>query len=146
MAEALGVATGIIGLLPVAVQVVNGFRIIRSTIAQLRTCTRKLKTIEVDLEIQERRFLNECQLIIHMAAREKQLDQAARTMIDNPSHPLWNDQQLNERLRTCFSRSYDVCIRVIEGMVESLQDLQHGLASFDVIHRERRKVKQTLSD
>ncbi len=43
----------------------------------------------------------------------------ARTMIEDPLHSLWTDQLLNDHLRICLSRSYDLCEHIIADMVES---------------------------
>ncbi len=53
MAELLGVATGIIGLLPAAAQVVDGFRKTHKAIAQMKACASELRIIEVDLQVQD---------------------------------------------------------------------------------------------
>ncbi|KAK7397802.1 hypothetical protein QQX98_012826 [Neonectria punicea] len=111
MAEVIGVITGLLGLLPVAAQVVSCYRNARTKIAEARACAKELKAIEVDLEVQEGRFLNEWELILRMAIdKNGNLDrQVVRAMIEDPSHPLWKDQQRNDCLLACLARSYHLC-------------------------------------
>ncbi|KAK7424152.1 hypothetical protein QQZ08_008758 [Neonectria magnoliae] len=127
MAEVIGVITGLIGLLPVAAQVVSCYRNARTKEAEARVCAKELKAIEVDLEVQEGRGNLEGQVV--------------RAMIEDPLHPLWKDQQLDDCLRACLARSYHVCENVIETIVEILQDIQHGLVSFDLVRSQRVKGK-----
>lgn len=142
MAEIARLAIGVVGLLPVIVQGVVGYRKIRTLLAQVRACSNELRTLEIDVEVQEGRFLNEWELVLHSADinDDKPKGQTVRAMIEDPNHSMWRDSELDDRLRQCLERSYDVCAKIIDNIVETLQDIQQGLVSFSLVRNGRENV------
>lgn len=88
MAEALGVVSAVLGLLPVVVEVIKSFRTLCRVVEAAKSCTKHLEDLYAALRVQERRFLNECELILQMIFSDEKL---ARHMTDNPDNALWHD-------------------------------------------------------
>ncbi|KAG4280603.1 hypothetical protein FPRO06_11936 [Fusarium proliferatum] len=144
MAEVAGLAIGVVGVLPVIVQGVVGYRKIRTLLAQVRACSNELRTLEIDVEVQEGRFLNEWELVLHSADinDDKPKGQTVRAMIEDPNHSMWRDSELDDRLRQCLERSYDVCAKIIDNIVETLQDIQQGLG--ESLRKAFRRLQQSF--
>lgn len=140
MAELAGLIIGAVGLLPVVAQGIQGYSMLRETLHQCRECTTVLRSVETQVQVQEGRFRNNSELILHLVAREYKTNWEMRAMIENPKHALWMDAKLNDRLRQTLSRNYGHCESIIESTKETLQDVQNALYCFDIIRAKRQKV------
>ncbi|RYP77648.1 hypothetical protein DL771_001016 [Monosporascus sp. 5C6A] len=136
MAEILGIVSSSLGLLPILVEVVRGYRTIRRAVSAAKACTKELESINIDLEVQEGRFINECALIVQCASPG---DNEARVMIRDPEHPRWGDEKLETSITGFLSRSHSLCIAIINGMTKTHQELRKDLEAFDLVRSERKK-------
>lgn len=139
MAEALGAVSAALGLLPIAVEVVKGFRTLCRIVEAARSCVRHLEDIHAALRVQERRFLNECELILQMISSDERL---ARQMTDDPDNLLWYDGALEIRVQSCMSGSYEQFFGLIKSMRESQGQLETKLSMFDGVRKKKQKVCQ----
>ncbi|KAK7955200.1 hypothetical protein PG988_015894 [Apiospora saccharicola] len=134
MAEVLGIASAVLGLLPLAVEVVKGFHTLCHAIKASRACTKKLVALDVDLQTQKAIFINECEHILGMVSSSSH---DPRMMTQDPDHPLWCDGALESRVKACMAQSYEQCIHIIKAMRDCQQELASGLELFTIIRRER---------
>jgi len=137
MAELAGLLLGAAGLLPVIVEIVQAYKKVHRGIIAVLGCTRELKLIELDLKVQEQRFLNELEILLQQVDK----DARARDMIDDAAHPLWHDKDLDKRVRQSLDRSYALCVEIIESIKEVLQELSESLTMFDEVREQRQKVR-----
>jgi hypothetical protein len=161
MAEPLGIASASLGLVPILVETIRGYRTLRETLRFIQSCTNNLNAIHLKLEIQETRFLNECQLLLETALKEHGgNDHSAITaMVDDPEHIGWRDESLTGLLEACLgdrhSRSYASCTKAIIRMKKAQTEVERQLAAFDPIRTETqsnesfrssyRRLRQTIS-
>lgn len=136
MAELAGLVLGAVGLVPVIVEVVKAYRTAHHAIVAVLGCTRELKLIELDLKVQERRFLNELEILL------RQTDQGttSRDMVEDTAHPLWLDKDLAKRISQSLGRSYALCVEIINSIKAHLEALSQSLSLFDEIRAQRQKV------
>ncbi|KAK6829777.1 hypothetical protein PG987_010361 [Apiospora arundinis] len=134
MAEILGITSAALGLLPLAVEVVKGFHTLCRTVKTARACTKELETLDINLRTQERIFVNECELILHIISSDSR---EPRMMTQDLDHPLWSDGTLEGRIKVCMAQSYEQCIDIVKAMRECQQDLAAELSLFTVVRTER---------
>ncbi|KAK6083064.1 hypothetical protein SCUP234_03892 [Seiridium cupressi] len=156
MAEALGIISASLGLLPILVEVIKGYRTLTQALGFIKTCTKDLNAIELKLDTQQSRFLNECQLLLETASRDQQ---DIGMMMNDSNHISWNDENLANSIARSFgesnSRTYRSCFNVMKDIQESQQELGKQLATFDIIQNQKqagetikaayRRLRQTVS-
>lgn len=137
MAEVLGVVSAALGLLPLAVDVAKGFNTLRSALKSAKSCDKDLDTLSIDVRTQERLFINECELILHMVCPNPE---DPRRMTRDLENRLWHDPTLEVRVQDCLSRSYEQCIEIVKAMRLAQQFLESDLEPLRAIQAERREV------
>ncbi|KAK8002121.1 hypothetical protein PG991_014343 [Apiospora marii] len=137
MAEIFGIAAAALGLLPLAVQVVKGFRTLQCFIKDARACTKGLEVLDLELQTQGVIFVNECELILGLVSSKSN---EPRLMTGDPDHPLWFDERLENSIKHRMARSYEQCVKIMAAIHESQKELATGLEFFDLVRKERNKV------
>jgi len=138
MAEPIGLALGVAGLLPVVVEVLEAFKAIRAGIKTARKCVKEIKEIELPLDVQRVRFHNECVLLLRQSGED---DNETKAMLAHLLHPKWRDEKVEHRLFRCLDQSYGTCRRIIENLQGVQEQLLTELHCFDVVRRKRVKVR-----
>jgi len=136
MAELAGLFLGVAGILPVMVEIIKAYKDVRKGIISVISCARELKLIELDLKVQERRFLNELEILLQQVVRNER----ARDMIEDTTHPFWHDRNIEDNIRESLDRSYSLCAEIVDSIKASLQELSESLAIFEKIRDQRQKV------
>ncbi|KAH7312703.1 hypothetical protein B0I35DRAFT_481137 [Stachybotrys elegans] len=134
MAEVLGIVSAALGLLPLAVQVAKGFHTLCKTVKTAKACTKELEVLDIDIRTQERIFINECELILHIVSSNSHEPQM---MTHDLESPLWLDGTLENRVKTCMAQSYEQCIEIIKAMRESQNELLAELNLFAIVRTEK---------
>ncbi|KAF3009072.1 hypothetical protein E8E14_007770 [Neopestalotiopsis sp. 37M] len=143
MAETLGIVSASLGLVPILVEAIRGYRTLKETLRFIQTCTKELNAIHLMLDVQETRFLND----------------AIAALVDNPEHVGWQDESLKGLLEACFgnrhSRSYASCTKAIIRMKTAQAEVEQQLTAFNQIRTETqsnesfrsayRRLRQTIS-
>jgi len=137
MAEVAGLAIGVVGILPVIVEIVKSIRIIRSGLRTAKKCVKELDAIELDLDIQHVRFHQSCAFMLQQCGED---NRAACEMIGNPDHERWNDQTLEDRLNTALGQSYSLYMRFVEAVRKKLEKLVSDLSCFEQARWQKVKV------
>ena len=113
MAEAaVGVALGICPLIISAIE--NYEYTFRPIIIFTHRSGKEVKRLFNTLRVSMCRFLNRCEFLLHSVTSNK-----GTNMINDTTHALWQDDQLETRLRRRLSDSFDACV----GAMELINDL-----------------------
>jgi len=128
--DPVSISLGVVGLVPVIVQVIKAFRDLQAGVKTARKCGQKLKDLRFELQVQEHRFLNECVLLLHASCEDKK---STQDMVSDPNHGNWADKSLNARLRRRLQQSYSVCLILIEHIFDDLQSLVADLQGFSEV-------------
>jgi len=142
MAEITGLLLGAAGILPVIVEIVEAYKNVRKGIISVLSCTRELKLIELDLKVQEQRFLNELEILLHQVYK----DGRAGDMIEDTAHPLWHDKDMDGCIRQSLGRSHSLCAEIIDSIKTVLRELSESLTMFEEVREQRQKVRLSLTD
>lgn len=161
MAEPLGIVSASLGLVPILVEAIRGYRTLRETLRFIQTCTRNLDAIHNRLEVQKTLFQNECHLLLETALKDHggKHPEVIAAMVDDPEHIGWQDESLTGLLEACFgdrhSQSYTSCTKAIISMKKAQLDVEQQLAVFDPLRTEKqsnesfrsayRRLRQTVS-
>lgn len=139
MAE-LGLA--VVGVLPVIAASIKGIKILRDSIRTARKCIKHLDDIELNIETQQVRFLNECILLLRQAGKD---EASCSALIANPDHPGWTTEEtIEESIRKLLGTTYDICRKIVGKITEITEDAKKELNCFDVVRKEKQKVGYPL--
>lgn len=113
------VAGLVLGVLPMAIQVIGGYRTILSSVKSAR---RDLTWLERDLETERTRLQNTCECLLVGIAPLSVID----SMIDDPFGPDW--KKFNDPLRLRLWRSWGSFQRQVALMSDAVSELKEKLA------------------
>jgi len=102
-ATAAGLALAVVPLMIFALE--NYEHAFQPIIIFTRRYRREVERFQMALKVQKIVFQNECCLLLDRV----QLSQGD-VMIDDLTHPLWQDSNLEDRIRLQLDESYDACI------------------------------------
>jgi hypothetical protein len=130
-------ALGVAGVAPVLVEAIRTFMKISQCVRTARKCVKNLRDIELDLEIQQGRFLNESIFLLQSAGEDEIV---CRRMVADAKHANWNDNSLEEDIRLRLGHSYELCKRIIARTRDIQQDVMEHLKGFEIVQSHKESV------
>ena len=128
---ATGLETGafILGIVPVIVEGIRLYKTIKRKTRIFKNCIEDVKVMRDELFVQEQIFINECLLLLQLGT-----DNApAQAMVDNTSHPLWNDRAFNSKVVQSLQGNEQAFLLTIEGIFNTLQEIKDEISALDDI-------------
>lgn len=130
------IVLGAVGLVPVLVETLKAYKTIHSYIRTARKCVKKLEDIELDLEIQRERFLNEWTLLLKAAG----VDEKNRGgMLRDPEHKGWNDA-LETKMQSSLGLTCELCWKILVRVAATQRDMTEMLAHFEKVRNGKESV------
>ncbi|KAF2428946.1 hypothetical protein EJ08DRAFT_635987 [Tothia fuscella] len=142
MAEVAGLVVGVVGLLPVIVEIIKSIRTVRSGFRTAKKCVKELDAVELDLDVQHVRFHQSCAFLIQRCGEDSR---TADDMIGNPNHDRWNDHYWEDRLIAALGQRYGLYLRFIEAIRDKEKELVADLSCFDEARWQKVKGESVRS-
>lgn len=124
------------GVLPIFIEAIKAYSTICEKVHTFRYCSREVRSIDVQFQVERRIFLNECQLLLRLITDDVQ----AKEMVEDGQHPLWNDETINERMNSCLQNNYKLCQSIIENTQITLEEIGEEISSLELVKASRAKV------
>ncbi|KAI1872721.1 uncharacterized protein JN550_003595 [Neoarthrinium moseri] len=129
MAEILGITSATLGLLPIIIEGIHGYKWLRKTIAVVRNPIKELRPLKTVLRVQETIFLNEWELVLRSITKD---ERQARHMISDPDHAGWRDYDLASALTISLDKSYEVFVELAKETQVTQNELKQVLSCFSL--------------
>ena len=121
----------IVGVLPVVLASIEGFKALRNTTKAAKSCVKYLRDIDLDVQVQHERFLRSCTLIFGTIVKE----QGFADMVLDVEHPAWsNTKELEEQAKAHLGSAYTTCLRLIDRVKEIVEEAKEELIQNSIIH------------
>jgi hypothetical protein len=114
-AAAAGIA---LAVLPLIVTVFEDYKAAIHPLLMLKHSQRQARRFGDSLRTQQTMFENECRHLLHSITRD------GTEMLSDPSHHLWQDNELERKLRAYLSNSLDSCISTIQSIKDILDEIR----------------------
>ncbi|KAH7116725.1 hypothetical protein B0J11DRAFT_442323 [Dendryphion nanum] len=137
------VASVFLGVLPLLIEAVKSYSSVSASLSTFRHYSREVKTVQRQLKVHHRIFLNECRLLLRLVEDE----QGAKDMLDNELDDRWTDKRLNSRFRGVLKENFELCKIIVEACKEILDEIWDELRKFDVLKEKQNKnepIKTTI--
>ncbi|KAI9784902.1 MAG: hypothetical protein M1816_000597 [Peltula sp. TS41687] len=131
-----------LGVVPILIEAVKVYRSTADKIHTFRHYSREVDRIQRKFQTQKQFFLNECHQLLRLILNN---DQKAKEMVENSTHDLWEDEELEEQLNNYLSGNYQACHNILEDTGGSLKEFEQELKCFDIL-RTRRTKGEKLKD
>ncbi|CAG8972378.1 hypothetical protein HYALB_00007131 [Hymenoscyphus albidus] len=129
----------VIGIVPLLVSAVENYEVTFEPFVIFCRYSKEMKNFKTKLEVQQRVFLNECQLLLRMVGGELVVIQK------DPNHHHRSDSGVSEQLAELIGSSYDSCRSIVVLMNETLEKIKKETSGFDdVLDNEAAKQDQFL--
>lgn len=89
---------------------------------------REVERFQNALKVQRVTFENECCFLLHTVTSNQGL-----LMIDNHHHPLWQDDELEGRLRDRLSDSYGACLSSLQLVNQLLREILNETGTLEIL-------------
>ena len=131
------VAGLVFGVLPILIEAIKAYGSVSDGLRTFRHWSREVKSISVQLKVQNGIFLNECRLLL----RHIEDDKAADAMLDDEADQRWTSKELNDRLNTVLKNNLELCCSIIEETKEIVDEMRKEMSKFDVLQQRKQKVR-----
>ena len=122
--EALGI---ILAVLPLLVSAAEHYDDCLSPFIRYRRFASKVDRFQQKLSIQRTVFRNECRILLESVVEHD----VANRMVDDNTHPQWNDKELEQQLVRHLDTSRDACVSIIQEIQQCLQDVEKDSRDFE---------------
>ena len=122
--EALGI---ILAILPLLVSAAEHYDDCLRPFIRYRRFASKVDRFQQKLNIQRTVFRNECRILLELVVEHD----VARRMVEDSTHPQWNDKELEQQLVRHLNTSRDACVSIIQAIQECLQDVEKDSGDFE---------------
>ena len=89
---------------------------------------KEVERLQDSLKVQKVDFMNECCFLLHSVTSNR-----GNVMVDDLRHVLWQEQNLEERLKARLNESYDACVSALSLINTLLTDVLKETKIFDII-------------
>ena len=122
--EALGI---VLAILPLLVSAAEHYDDCLRPFIRYRRFASKVDRFQQKLSIQRTVFRNECRILLESVVEHD----VANRMVDDNTHPQWNDKELEQQLGRHLDTSRDACVSIIQEIQECLQDVEKDSGDFE---------------
>ena len=96
-----------------------------------RTYQREVERFQHALQVQKVDFENECCFLLHSVTSN-----CGNEMVKDLQHPLWQDNDLEERLKTRLNESYEGCRSALRLINELLTDILRETKTLHILQQK----------
>ena len=125
-ATAAGLALAVIPLIITALE--NYEYTFQPIIIFSKQYRKEIEKFQKALKVQKVTFANECAFLLHSVTSNR-----GNVMIDDLGHPLWQDGNLENRLRNRLSDSYDGCVSSLSLINDILREILKETKTLDIL-------------
>jgi hypothetical protein len=130
------VAGLVFGILPILVEVVKSFSTVADGLHTFRHYSKEVKSISLQVNVQNGIFLNHCRLMLRLVEDEK----AAEDMLEDRSDRRWTSKDLNDKLNNVLRDSFELCYSIIEETKDIIDEIKEEMENFDELKARKNKV------
>lgn len=124
------------GVLPILIELVKSYSTIAGGLHTFRHYSREVKSISLQLNVQNGIFLNHCRLLLRLVEDDK----VAEDMLEDKSDRRWASKELNDKLNIVLQNCYDLCCDIFEGIKDVVDEMKVELEKFNDLRAQKRKV------
>ena len=117
----------ILAILPLLVSTAEHYDDCLRPFIRYRRFASKVDRFQQKLNIQRTVFRNECRILLELVVEHE----VARRMVDDNTHPQWNDKELEQELVRHLDSSRDACVSIIKEIEECLQKVEKDGGDFE---------------
>lgn len=131
------VAGLIFGVLPILFEAIKAYATVSQGLHTFRHYSREVKTVALQLKVQNGIFLNHCRLLLRMVEDDKN----SEDMLEDESSTRWFNEALNFRMNTILRENVDLCRDIIEQIKTAIEDMKTEMKHFEVLKGRQQKVR-----
>jgi hypothetical protein len=135
------VAGLVFGILPILIEVVKSYSDVADSLHTFRHYSKEVKSISLQLKVQNGIFLNHCRLLIRLVED----DRAAEDMLEDGSDQRWTSKELNDKLNVVLKDSLDLSRSIIEEIKDVVDDMKEEMRKFDNLKAQKKLVSAPFS-
>ncbi|CAO2651031.1 Nn.00g093280.m01.CDS01 [Neocucurbitaria sp. VM-36] len=135
------VAGLVFGVLPILIEAIKAYSAVSDGLHTFRHWSREVKSISLQLKVQNGIFLNECRLLLRLAEDEK----VAENMLYDATDRRWTSKELNDRLNTMLNDNFELCRSIIEETKDVTEDMKEEMKKFDALEEQKYKNEKLKS-
>lgn len=132
----LEVAGLVFGVLPILIEAVKAYSTVSDSLHTFRHWSREVKSISLQLKVQNGIFLNECRLLLRLVEDEK----AAENMLEDATDRRWTSKELNDKMNIVLNDNFELCCSIIEVTKDVACDMMEEMKRFDALEEQKHKV------
>lgn len=107
-----------LAILPLLISTIENYEhLFQPIVIFTRDCRKEVEIFQLQLQVQQTTFANECHLMLRMVAA---YHYEAPEMLNEPQHRLWRDKELDTQLRNCLGESFDACVAALRLVHQTL--------------------------
>lgn len=123
----------VLGVIPLLISAAENYEITFQPFVTYRRHVKEVQRFTARLDAQRAIFHNECQLLL-LAVGQNLTD-----ILEDPNHPSRSDQQLSNRLQGLLGSSYSTCVRTLQLINDTLEEVSTETAGFgDLLEKKVR--------
>ena len=126
----------VLSVLPLLISAAEHYEDCLQPFVRYRNFNSELDRFQQRLKIQKTVFLNECRILLESAVEHE----VATRMLDDSSHPQWQDAIVDTKLIQQLNSSKDACMTVISQIKEQLVKVEKHSQDFEIAVRESGQV------
>lgn len=125
--EVVGV---VLGVLPIVIEALKCYDTISKKVHVFRQSAQWIQKFYMLLRVQRQRFVMECHFLLGLVDVD---ERRRKVMIENATHALWTDKELNDQLAHRLGDHYQACEEVVKAIQIILEDLTANLRFLPVL-------------
>ena len=140
MAEAAGF---VLAVLPLLVSAAESYRKCIQPIERFLRFDSHVRRFQIDFSVQKTIFRNQCLILL----KEVVENEIATRMLQDATHPSWQDRDLDDELSNQLEDSKEALIAILYSIESILKDLEKWSSALSItLQGERRNEKVTSSN
>jgi tRNA G26 N,N-dimethylase Trm1 len=133
------ITLGVLGVLPLVISAAEHYNECHQAFVRYRKFAAEVDRFQQHLKIQKTVFRNQCRILLGNVTTVSQQD-AASSMLGEPSHPLWADPETEQQVVDYLKDSREACLTVIELIESRLECVEKESHSLGAIVDEKQGV------
>ncbi|KAE8845897.1 hypothetical protein PTNB73_01878 [Pyrenophora teres f. teres] len=129
------VAGLVFGVLPILFEAVRAYSAISKGLHTFRHWSKEVRSIALQLKVNDGIFLNECRLLLRLVEDE----QAAEYMLKDQKDWRWTSKELNDKLGDVLKNSLDICCSIIQETKDIAETMEEEMKKFNILQEQKQK-------
>jgi len=135
------VAGLVFGILPILIEAVKSYTDVADSLHTFRHYSKEVKSISLQLKVQNGIFLNHCRLLLRLVEDDK----GAEDMLEDGSDQRWTSKELNDRLNVVLRDSLELSCSIIEETKGVIDEIKEEMRKFDHLKAQKKMVSAPSS-